>query len=79
MLVLGITQLRTRLFRLLGRVGAGETVLITRRGKPLARLEPVRQFDRDRAAAAVETLKRLRRGNNLAGIDWRTLRDAGRR
>lgn len=38
-----VHEAKTHLSRLLDAVEAGETVLITRRGKPIAKLEPVRQ------------------------------------
>ena len=38
MVVVNVSQAKTQLSRLLARVGAGEEVTITRRGKPVARL-----------------------------------------
>ena len=36
----GIQDLRARLLHFLDRVAAGETVILTRRGKPVARIVP---------------------------------------
>lgn len=41
MIEVGVHRARTQLSRLLERVMGGEEVLITRRGKPVARLVPV--------------------------------------
>ena len=38
MFVVNIHQAKTQLSRLLARVGAGEDIMITRRGEPVARL-----------------------------------------
>ena len=38
-----VTEAKARLSQLLGLVGQGETILILSRGKPVARLEPIRK------------------------------------
>ena len=56
--------------KLLKRAADGEKVVITRRGKPVARLEPVAgpEQDAERAAAHKRLMKLLRKGVNLGGI-----------
>jgi antitoxin (DNA-binding transcriptional repressor) of toxin-antitoxin stability system len=54
-------------------------VLITRHGKPVARLVPAAVHDRERAARAIAKLKELRKGTTLGGLSWKELRDEGRR
>ena len=87
----GAFEAKNKLGTLLDWVEAGEEVLITRRGKPVARLvsaEPV--FDREkarqaagrvRARAAVEGLRRnavkLEGGFNWE--EWKAYRDEGRK
>ncbi len=72
----GAFEAKTHLSALLDRVERGEEILITKHGRPVARLAPV--------AAAVdadvaEAVARLRELNlSLGGIDWRSLRDEGR-
>jgi prevent-host-death family protein len=79
-IVVGSFEAKTRLSALLERVEKGEVVTITRRGRPVARLVPVTQEeDATRATRAVARLRALRQGATLGGLDWRTLRDAGRR
>lgn len=47
MAVVSITEAKNRLSALLDRVRAGETVVITDRGVPVARIEPVAARDDD--------------------------------
>jgi prevent-host-death family protein len=46
--------------KLLGRVRAGQSFVITSHGKPVARLVPIGAEDRVRAAARAALFKRLR-------------------
>ncbi len=87
----GAFEAKNKLGTLLDWVEAGEEVLITRRGKPVARLvsvEPVfdrekarQAADRVRARAAVEGLRRnavkLEGGFNWE--EWKAYRDEGRK
>ena len=56
--------------RLLGEVAAGEEVVITRRGRPVATLAPYRgrPMTAEREAAIERLMIRLRRGAHLGGI-----------
>jgi prevent-host-death family protein len=56
--------------KLLARVAAGEEVIITRRGRPVARLGPVRAeaAESARDAAIKRMMKRLKRGVDLGGL-----------
>ena len=75
----GAFEAKTHLSELLDRVEAGEELVITRHGRPIARLVPIADARQQRAADAVKRLRALRRGATLGGLDWRELRDAGRR
>ena len=79
----GAFEAKTKLSELLDRVERGEEIIITRRGKPVARVVPVQGTTREeRKAQAEEALKRLkelRKGVRLDGLNWKELRDAGRR
>lgn len=79
MITVGAFEAKTHLSALLDRVAEGEEVIITRHGKPVARLVGARQSDRAGIAEAIGELKRRRRRNTLNGEDWRELRDEGRR
>jgi prevent-host-death family protein len=78
MLTIGAFEAKTHLSNLLDRVAAGEEVVITRHGQPVARLVPAERADRESALRAAEELRRLRQGARL-DLDWRALRDEGRR
>jgi prevent-host-death family protein len=76
---IGAFEAKTHLSELLDRVEAGEELVITRHGRPVARLVPVADAQQQRAAEAVKRLRAWRGGATLGGLDWRELRDAGRR
>ena len=78
MITVGAFEAKTHLSALLDKVAAGEEVVITKHGKPVARLVSAREIDRARVNEAVEKLKALRKGTSLGGISWKALRDEGR-
>lgn len=78
MITVGVAEAKTQLSTLLDRVAGGEEVLITRHGKPIARLVPEQSVDRERVAAAVTRLKELAKDCRLDGLSIRVLRDEGR-
>jgi prevent-host-death family protein len=79
MVEIGVFEAKTHLAELLDRVEAGEELVISRRGRPVARLVPIADARQQKATAAATRMRELRRGATLGGIDWRRLRDAGRR
>lgn len=78
MVTVGVFEAKTHLSTLLDRVTAGEEVIITKHGKPVARLVGARHIDRARVNEAFEKLKTLRKGTTLGGLSWKELRDEGR-
>ena len=81
---IGAYDAKIRLSELLDRVERGEQIVITRHGKPIARLVPEGGHDKARAKAAVARLRALRaelsaRGVDLSDAEIRALRDEGRR
>lgn len=79
MITVGAFEAKTHLSTLLERVAQGEEIVITRHGKPLARLIPVAVADRSRIDQAIAKLKSLRKDCTLDGLSWQELRDEGRR
>ena len=79
MITVGAFDAKTHLSSLLNRVAQGEEVLITRRGIPVARLVPAEKADRSRVAQTIQRLRSVRQGVELHGLDWKELRDKGRR
>jgi antitoxin (DNA-binding transcriptional repressor) of toxin-antitoxin stability system len=84
MITVGAFDAKTRLSALLELVEKGEEVVITRRGKPVARLvregggarTPERQAEIE---ATVAELLALREKLGPVGEGWRDLRDEGRK
>ncbi len=74
----GVYDAKTQLPRLLEEVERGETVTITRHGKPVARLVPVGGRRRT-AGEAIEALLAFREQHSLDGLDIRELIEEGRR
>jgi prevent-host-death family protein len=79
MLTVGAFEAKTHLSSLLERVERGEEVLITRHGRAIARLVPAAVADRAQVDEAIARLKAMRTGSSLGGLDWKALRDEGRR
>lgn len=77
----GAFEAKTHLSRLLDSVKQGETITITKRGQPVARLVPIDSQNRERAIAAVRNIRRLRREIGWSGTvdEILLLRDEGRR
>lgn len=78
---IGAFEAKTHLSRLLDEAEKGEMFTITKRGRPVARLMPPAQADRERAARAVRNIRALRREIGWSGSveEILALRDAGRR
>ena len=79
MITVGAFEAKTHLSALLERVSRGEEVVITKHGRPVARLVPASVVDRAQVDRAITRLKALRAGCTLGGLDWKDLRDEGRR
>lgn len=78
-MTLGAFEAKNRLSELLERVSSGESVIITRHGKPIARLVPYdERIERENVRAAVAGLRKLRKGMRLGGLKLRDLIDEGR-
>lgn len=76
----GVFEARNRLTALLDEVEAGREALITRRGKPVARLVPAEPgFDRARARRAADGLCLAAEGQRLGDVSLRELIDDGSR
>lgn len=54
------TEARTRFGELLDRVAHGETIIVTRRGKTVARMVPEAERSMEKVRRAVEDLRALR-------------------
>jgi prevent-host-death family protein len=84
MTTVGSFEAKTKLAELLDRVEAGETVTITRRGRPVAKLVPVvvDEAERARRRALIDEIKRKRVGWDKGAKPGSTIAElikAGRR
>jgi len=76
----GSFEAKTHLASLLDAALAGETIVITKHGKPVAHLCPPDTASRERAKKAAETLKTLRgKVSVMTNHEIIKLRDQGRR
>jgi prevent-host-death family protein len=75
----GIYDAKARLPEIVGRVEAGSEVLITRRGKVVARIVPVKTPATDKRAAAAKHIRALREKWAIDRVNIRKLINEGRR
>lgn len=76
---IGAFEAKSKLGTLLDWVANGEEVLITRRGKPVARLVPAETgFDHAKARRAAEGIRARSVGVTLGGIKIKDLINEGR-
>lgn len=79
MVKVGAYEAKTQFSALLERVAAGEDVIITKHGQPIARLTKVGAADKDEVDAAIDRIKELRKGITTGEGGWKALRDEGRK
>ena len=75
----GIFEAKTNLSHLLERVSAGEKITISKRGVPIAILSPAQEDKIGRRKAAIEALKKFRKGRSLDGVTTKDLINEGRK
>ncbi len=75
----GVYDAKTHLAKLLDEVEKGESVTITRHGRPVAKLVPVPGRRKRSVAEVIAAIRESRKGNRLDGLTVRELIDEGRR
>jgi len=75
---IGVYDAKTKLPRLLDEVERGETITITRHGRPVARLVPVGGRRRS-VRETIEAIEEFRKGHTLGDLTIRELIEEGRR
>lgn len=74
------SEAKTHFLRILDRVERGESVVITRHGKRIARIQPEKEFDAERSKEAFEQIRALRaRVVPMSVEEILSARDEGRR
>ena len=77
---IGAFEAKNRLSALLERAERGEEIVITRRGRPVAKLVPVKPaYDAAQARAAADRIGELGRGRSLKGLKIKDLIAEGRK
>jgi prevent-host-death family protein len=77
---IGAFEAKTKLGQLLDWVEAGEEVIITRRGKAVARMVPPGSatVDRERTQGVARRIREMRKGVTLGGLSLKGLINEGR-
>ena len=76
---IGAFEAKTHLSELLDRAARGETIQITKRGRPVALLTPPAVDQMTDLKQVVAELRQMRKGRKLARTSLRTLIEEGRR
>lgn len=79
MQTMGAYEAKTHFSVLLEQVVQGEEFLITRHGHPVAKLVSVKPHGPKQVQQAIQRLKVFSQNHTLGGMDWKSLRDEGRR
>jgi prevent-host-death family protein len=77
---IGAFEAKTHFSALLEKVEKGEVIVITKHGKAIARLSPLGS-NKTTVKNAITELKQFQSKHQftLNGLDWKTLRDEGRK
>jgi prevent-host-death family protein len=79
MKTVGTFEAKTHLNELLQRVSKGESIRITRRGVPVAKLVPDDEAETRDIGKIIREIREIRQGISLGGLTIRELIDEGRR
>lgn len=79
MKTVGAFEAKTHLNELLRQVSKGETIRITLRGVPIAKLVPADHDERKDLKRTIREIREIRKGASLGGLSIRELIDEGRR
>jgi len=76
---IGAFEAKTHFSALLQKVEQGEQVIITKHGHPIAKLIPAKSEDPNIVKKAIKALKAFGKKHALKKLNWKVLRDEGRR
>ena len=79
MQTIGAFEAKTHFSALLDQVERGEHVVITKHGRPVAKLIPTTVTDKEKIHRTIQQIKEIGKQHTLGGISWKSLRDAGRK
>jgi len=73
------SEAKTKFLRILDDVEKGASVIVTRHGKPVARIIPEAKIDRERVERAMESMRALRQRIGKVSLEEiLSMRDEGR-
>ena len=73
------SEAKTKFLSILDQVESGTTIIVTRHGKPVARIIPEAEVDRKRMQRAVESILEIRKSTKPVSIEEiLSARDEGR-
>jgi prevent-host-death family protein len=73
------SEAKTHFLRILDKVERGETIVITRHGKTVARISPQPEIDRERVQQATDNIRELRKRTKPVSLEEiLAMRDEGR-
>jgi prevent-host-death family protein len=73
------SEAKTKFLRILDDVERGASVIVTRRGKPVARIVPEAAADRERVERAIQSIMEIRKRTMPVSIEEiLSMRDEGR-
>lgn len=73
------SEAKTHFLRILDDVERGETIVVTRHGKPVARISPQVETDRERVKQAMQEMRQLRQKTGKLSLEEiLSARDEGR-
>lgn len=78
MRAVGAFDAKTHFSSLLEQVERGEQIIITKHGRPVAKLVPAETVAKEDVHDAIEELKEFRKNHKLRG-NWKAFRDEGRK
>lgn len=79
MQTVGAFEAKTHFSALLHKVEQGEHILITKHGHPIAKIIPTNSVNHSQVRHAIDAIKKFRKRLSLGKLNWKDLRDEGRR
>jgi prevent-host-death family protein len=73
------SEAKTKFLSILDEVERGASIIVTRHGKPIARIIPEAQIDRQRVEQAIQSIREIRKRTKPVSIEEiLAMRDEGR-
>jgi prevent-host-death family protein len=79
MLTVGSFDAKTHFSELIKKVEKGEQIIITKHGHPVAKIVPIQVISKEKSKSVIQELLDFSKSHTLGGLDWKELRDEGRK